>query len=273
MEAKLLNLDGLSVRLLHGNAPPKILVDNVSLYIERGETLGLIGESGCGKSMTCSAIVGLIPSNLVSSVTSISFNGQELTRLSPKDLRRVRGGKIATIMQNPAICFDQIYTIRAHFFETIRVHDSGDNPTELFEERSRRALKEVGFDDTDRIMSLYPFQMSGGMLQRTMTALALVNDPELLLADEPTTDLDLPGQAALLDLLTDIQRRRGIGILMISHDLSVVGRIADRIMVMRDGRIVDCGTRDAIFESPEHEYSKELLGTYATLCNTPWGKL
>ncbi len=272
MTPPLLILEGLTVELPRKGAPSKVLVDDVSLRIEAGETLGLIGESGCGKSMTCSAIVGMIPSNLRSRATSISFKGTELTEQSPVQMRGIRGGKIATIMQNPALCFDPVFTIRSHFYETLRAHEGGVS-TERLEVRSRKVLEEVSFDDPERILSLYPFQMSGGMLQRAMTALALVGDPELLLADEPTTDLDLPGQAALLDLLTEIQRHRGIGILLISHDLGVVGRIAHRVIVMRDGRIVDRGTRDEIFGSASHEYSRELLETYAALCDTPWGKL
>lgn len=269
-QPKLLTLKNLTVVLPRKNEGPKRLVDGVSLEVNVGETLGLIGESGCGKSMTCSAIVGLIPSNLTHTVDSISFKGTELTELSGSALRGIRGSKIATVMQNPALCFDQIFTIRSHFYETMRAHGVGEGD---FDGKSRRALEEVGFDDTSRILSLYPFQMSGGMLQRTMIALALLNDPDLLLTDEPTTDLDLPGQAALLNLLETIQRNRRIGILLISHDLGVVRRIAHRIMVMRDGRIVEEGTRGLIFDAPRHSYTKELLTTFRALCDTSWGDL
>lgn len=260
--------------------PP--LVGPVDLTVERGQVVCLVGPSGCGKSLTCMALLGMLPDGVARTAGTIRVNGQTVDRQPPEGhaahgalperLRLLRGRGAAYVLQNPASCFDPVFTIGAHFQETLAAHlpaapKDGPNGTRRpdWHTAALAALREVGFDDAQAILRHYPFQMSGGMLQRVMIALALVLDVPLLIADEPTTDLDLPSQAHVLDLLDQVRRTRNMAILLVTHDLSVAARMADRMAVMRHGRVVEQGDVHELFNAPRHPYTRALLAAHHRL--------
>jgi peptide/nickel transport system ATP-binding protein len=232
-------------------------VDGVSFGIAKGETFALIGESGCGKSLTALAIMRLLPgaAQIVNGARgSVHFGGTELTALPEAQMRGIRGGKIGMIFQEPATSLNPVLTIGAQIAEALRVHGgraSADRVVDL--------LAAVGIPDPQRRAGEYPFQLSGGMKQRAMIAMALAGEPELLIADEPTTALDVTIQAQVLDLLRDLQRQRGMALLLITHDLGVVAQMADRVGVMHGGRLVEVAEREAFFRAPAHPHSRRLF--------------
>lgn len=231
-------------------------VKNVSLTIRKGETVALVGESGSGKSVTALATVSLI--NQSADITgSVKYCGKEIINTSNKDLRKIRGNDISFIFQEPMTSLNPLHTIERQLSESLKLHQGlkGSKLTEKILD----LLSKVGIDDAHRKISNYPHQLSGGQRQRIMIAMALANKPDLLIADEPTTALDVTIQAQILKLLANIQKSEGMGMLFITHDLSVVRRIADRVCVMKDGKIVEAGATNEIFSSPNHEYTKKLL--------------
>jgi nickel transport system ATP-binding protein len=246
-----------------GPEGPVPLVRGVSLSVPANRVVGLIGESGCGKSLTCLGILGLLSGNLRRTRGEIYLRGTPVHTLAPEAMRRHRGRSVAMILQNPMSCFDAVHTIGQHFRETVASHGLQTNGE--FRDQAESALHEVGFDETDAILDLYPFQMSGGMLQRVMIALALLLEPPLLIADEPTTDLDTVSQATILDLLLSLRERRGLGVLLVTHDLSVIARLADEVAVMREGAIIERGPVTAIFAAPRHSYTASLLRAHHRL--------
>ncbi|MFP5221650.1 MAG: ATP-binding cassette domain-containing protein [Acidobacteriota bacterium] len=248
----LLSIDALEVTAA-ASPHPRPVVRGVSLSVRAGEVLGLIGESGSGKSMTCLSVMRLLPSAMHRTGGRILVQGSE---------RFARGRDVGMVMQNPASCFDQVMTIEGHFRETLAAHNF---PWNAGRSRALDSLRESGFDAPEAILPAYPFQLSGGMLQRVMIALAMVVEPRLLLADEPTTDLDMPAQARVLDLLDALRKRRNLGILLVTHDLSVVARLADTVAVMHDGVIVESGPVRRIFEAPSHPYTRTLLAAHFDL--------
>lgn len=254
----------LEVEDLAISAAGKQLVRGISFTAERGKVTGLVGESGSGKSLTCQTIMGLVPRGLRAS-GSICLGGETMPVSSGNTARarQARGKRAAMILQNPMSCFDPVFTIRAHFKETLAAH--GAAAAENGPERWRTSLVEVGFPEPDSILRLYPFQMSGGMLQRVMIALALLLDVDFLLADEATTDLDAVSQARVLDLIETLMRHRNLGVLLVTHDLSVIARLADQVLVMHNGDIVERGGVHAIFNAPRHEYTASLLQAHYRL--------
>lgn len=231
-------------------------VKNVSLTIRKGETVALVGESGSGKSVTALATVSLI--NQSADITgSVKYCGKEIINTSNKDLRKIRGNDISFIFQEPMTSLNPLHTIERQLSESLKLHQGlkGSKVTEKILD----LLSKVGIDEAHRKISNYPHQLSGGQRQRIMIAMALANKPDLLIADEPTTALDVTIQAQILELLANIQKSEGMGMLFITHDLSVVRRIADRVCVMKDGEIVETGATNEIFSSPSHEYTKKLL--------------
>jgi nickel transport system ATP-binding protein len=249
------------------------LVGPVDLTVERGQVVCLVGPSGCGKSLTCMSLLGMLPDGVTRTAGTIrvhgqTVDGQDADGAPPERLRLLRGRGAAYVLQNPASCFDPVFTIGAHFQETLAAHlpAGGRNGTRPdWRAAARAALREVGFDDARAILRHYPFQMSGGMLQRVMIALALVLDVPLLIADEPTTDLDLPSQARVLDLLDQVRRTRDMAILLVTHDLSVAARMAHRMAVMRHGRVVEQGDVRELFAAPRHPYTRALLAAHHRL--------
>jgi len=234
-------------------------VKNVSLTLDRGETVALVGESGSGKSVTALSVIQLLPYPLASHPTgSILYRGDELVGAGPSLLRAVRGNEISMIFQEPMTSLNPLHTIEKQIAESLKLHRglTGAAATE----RVLELLDLVGVQNARQRLTAYPHELSGGQRQRVMIAMALANEPDLLIADEPTTALDVTIQAQILELLKDLQARLGMALLLITHDLGVVRKMADRICVMTDGEIVERGTPRQIFESPRHPYTRHLLG-------------
>ena len=238
-------------------------VDGVSFSVEKGQTLGIVGESGCGKSVTCLTIMGLNPKRNTISSGEVLFDGEEILNASSRKLREIRGDKIAMIFQDPMTSLNPVYTIGKQLEEAILLHR--DVSKKAARARALELLKAVGIPRADRRIDDYPHQFSGGMRQRVMIAMALVNDPDLLIADEPTTALDVTTQAQILDLMMRLQQDFGSAILMITHDLGVVAETADDVIVMYAANIVEQGSADTIFKRPHHPYTWGLLGSLPRL--------
>jgi len=261
-DAHLLEVDGLSLCLKTGQQERQV-VDNLSFTLQANRILGLIGESGCGKSLSCLAVMRLLPKAIRQTGGTIQFDGQSIDALAFSRMRTIRGRSLAMIMQNPMSCFDAVFTVGEHFKETLASHPDKDSRSN--EERIHGSLHAVGFNDPQSILGLYPFQMSGGMLQRAMVALALMMNVKLLIADEPTTDLDVIAQAKVLGLLETIRDTHGMAILLVTHDLGVIARLADDVAVMQEGQIIETGIAAEIFETSRHPYTRELINAHLEL--------
>ena len=240
-------------------------VDGVDLTVERGRTLGIVGESGCGKSMLSLSVMRLVPPPGRIASGRIMFDGQDLLGLPAAAMRGLRGRRIAMIFQEPMTSLNPAYTVGDQIMEAMRAHER--NPRNL-RARATEALARVRIPAPDRRLDEYPHQMSGGMRQRVMIAMALSCAPDLLIADEPTTALDVTVQAQILDLLRDLQAQTGMGIVLITHDLGVVAEMADEVAVMYSGRVVERATAAALFDDPQHPYTLGLLGSVPRLEET-----
>jgi len=229
-------------------------VDDVSFYLDPGELLGLVGESGCGKSITALSIMRLIapPGKIVGG--EISFDGRNLLKLSDSEMREIRGDDIAMIFQDPMTSLNPVFTVGEQIAEALRLHRKLSRKDAR--EAAIAAMREVSIPDPARRINDYPHQLSGGMRQRVMIAMALACDPKLLIADEPTTALDVTIQAQILELLNDLRRNRELAVLLITHDLGVVAEVADRVAVMYTGRIVEESPVDELFARPRHPYTE-----------------
>jgi peptide/nickel transport system ATP-binding protein len=238
------------------------VVRGVSLTVERGEVLGLVGESGSGKSVTSLAVLGLLsPAARVEG--SIRFEGRELVGLADKEMRAIRGREIAMIFQEPMTALNPVMTVGRQIGEAVLAHRTVGRAEAKRE--AIAAMEAVGLAEAARRYSDHPHQFSGGQRQRILIAMALVNKPKILLADEPTTALDVTIQAQVLELMKALQRERGLGMLFTSHDLAVVGQMADRVAVMRAGQVVETGTARQVLTAPEHAYTKSLLAAVPTM--------
>ena len=238
-------------------------VDHLNLSIAPGEALGLVGESGSGKSVTALAILRLLdPAAQISG--SIRFDGRELLSLPFDQMRRVRGRDISMIFQEPMTALNPVMPVGRQIAEAIRAHHPETNRVEI-RNAVMEAMHAVALPEPERRIRDYPHQFSGGQRQRILIAMAIVNRPRLLIADEPTTALDVTVQAQILDLLAGLRERYSLAMLFISHDLAVVSQVADRVAVMRHGLLLEEGPRRAIFESPQHAYTRSLLGAIPTL--------
>jgi peptide/nickel transport system ATP-binding protein len=238
-------------------------VDGVSFTVEKGQTLGIVGESGCGKSVTCLTVMGLNPKATTISSGEVLFKGEEILHAPSAKLRDIRGNSIAMIFQDPMTSLNPVYTIGKQLEEAILLHR--DVTKKEARARSLELLKAVGIPRAERRIDDYPHQFSGGMRQRVMIAMALVNDPDLLIADEPTTALDVTTQAQILDLMMRLQQDFGSAIMMITHDLGVVAEVADEVIVMYAAQIVEQGSAETIFKRPHHPYTWGLLGSLPRL--------
>jgi len=236
-------------------------VDGVSFSVDRGQTLGIVGESGSGKSVANLTILGLTRSPITSISGRILFEGRDLLDASPDEMQHIRGEEIAMIFQDPLTSLHPFHKIGKQLTEAILVHK--DVSTEEASARAIELLRLVGIPDAEGRLKAYPHEFSGGMRQRVMIAMALVNDPKILIADEPTTALDVTIQAQILRLIQRLQDQLGMAVILITHDLGVVADIAEYINVMYAGRIVEAGTLDQIFYDPQHPYTWGLLGSIA----------
>jgi ABC-type glutathione transport system ATPase component len=243
-------------------------VDGVSFGLSPGEVLAIVGESGSGKSVTAQTILGLTRSPNTEIAGEVRLGGQELIGASERELREVRGARVGVVFQDPMTSFNPVYTIGRQIAEAIRAHRK-DLGKEEAGERARELLDSVGIPDAARRVDDYPHQFSGGMRQRAMIAMALSLDPEVLIADEPTTALDVTVQAQILALLERLNRERNLATILITHDLGVVAEVADRVLVMHDGAIVERGSLDDIFYSPRDPYTRKLLGEVLRLDAAP----
>lgn len=255
-DASILSVVGLNVEIPVPGATLRPVRD-VSLNVGRGETLAVVGESGCGKSLTALAIMGLLPRQAKVQSTSLDLNGESLDAASAKRWRELRGDRIAMIFQDPMTALDPCYRIGDQMCEILLQHRKMSRSDALA--RSRDLLGKVGIPAPTERLKQYPHQLSGGLRQRVMIAMALLCEPELIIADEPTTALDVTIQAQILRLLRDIQRETKIGLLLITHDLGVVAGMADRIVVMYGGEVVEVGTCDQVLAKPLHPYTEGLV--------------
>jgi microcin C transport system ATP-binding protein len=257
MTAPLLSVRDLSVAFRQGSRQ-MLAVDRVSFEIRKGETVALVGESGSGKSVTALSVMKLLPYPAASHPSgSIKFKGREFIDRSENDMREVRGNDITIIFQEPMTSLNPLHTIEKQLLEVLLLH--GGMTGEPARARIIELLKSVGVQDPESRRGSYPHQLSGGQRQRVMIAMALANEPDLLIADEPTTALDVTVQAQILKLLKDLQTRLGMAMLFITHDLGIVRRIADTICVMKEGKIVETGLVHDVFERPQHPYTRALL--------------
>ena len=261
----LLDLSGVSVTFGTGERRVEAAAE-VSYSVAAGEVVAVVGESGSGKTVTAMSLVGLLPKT--ATVTgSASLNGRELFGLSPAELRKVRGNEIGVVFQEPMSALNPVFTVGAQLIEAITTH----RPVSSSAARARATelLALVGLPDARRMLRSYPHELSGGQAQRVLIAMAVANEPALLIADEPTTALDVTVQAEILELLRDLRSRLGVGILLITHDMGVVADLADRVVVMNAGRVVEQGTVTEIFTSPREEYTRQLLGAVVSLSGVP----
>ena len=257
MTAPLLSVRDLSVAFSQGGRT-SLAVDHVSFDIARGETLALVGESGSGKSVSALSVLKLLPYPPASHPSGeILFGGKDLMTLQERELRQVRGNKVTMIFQEPMTSLNPLHTIEQQIAEVLKLHRGmGDSQAR---KRTLDLLNEVGIREPEKRLSAYPHQLSGGQRQRVMIAMALANEPQLLIADEPTTALDVTVQAQILELLETLKVKNGMSMLFITHDLGIVRKIADRVCVMTKGKVVETGTTEDIFTDPQHAYTRHLL--------------
>ena len=246
-------------------------LDDVSFYVNEGEVLGIVGESGSGKSVTSYSLMGLIanPGKIIGG--DLYFNGYHINDMSEKEMRKIRGNEVSIIFQDPMTSLNPVYTIGNQIMEVILLH-TNKSKTEA-KERAKELLTLVGINEPEKRLKQYPHELSGGRRQRVMIAVALACEPKLLIADEPTTALDVTIQAQIIELMMDLKNKLGMAIIMITHDLGVVASICDRIAVMYAGKIVESGLTDDIFYNPKHEYTKGLLKSIPKMYEADYERL
>jgi peptide/nickel transport system ATP-binding protein len=238
-------------------------VDGISLSVKRGTTLGIVGESGSGKSMLSLSVMGLVPPPGRITEGQVLFRGTDLTKLAPAQMRNLRGNRIAMIFQEPMTSLNPVHTVGFQIVEALRAHRK-EAPARL-KEQAIEALRKVRIPSPERRFDEYPHQLSGGMRQRVMIAMALVCKPDLLIADEPTTALDVTIQAQILELLRELQAETGMAIILITHDLGVVAQVADEVAVMYAGKVVERAPVSQVFQDPQHPYTIGLMGSVPSL--------
>ena len=255
--SKLLQVNDLKIEF-HTDRGTVVAVDGIDFSLEKGETLGLVGESGAGKSVTSLAVMGLLP-KYASVSGNVNYQDKNLLTFTEHELQKIRGDRISMIFQEPMTSLNPVFTIQDQLSETIELHQGGKQAEIL--EKTVDSLDLVGIPNARRIMKQYPHQLSGGMRQRIMIAMALACNPDILIADEPTTALDVTIQAQILLLMRNLQERLDTGVLLITHDLGVVAQVAHKVGVMYAGQIVEFSSMDELFRRPKHPYTRGLLAT------------
>ncbi|MDX6840571.1 MAG: dipeptide ABC transporter ATP-binding protein [Hafnia sp.] len=252
----LLDVNELSVHFGEKEAPFRA-VDRISYSVNQGEVVGIVGESGSGKSVSSLAIMGLIDFPGRVTASSLSFNNIDLQKISEKERRQIVGAEVAMIFQDPMTSLNPCYTVGFQIMEALKVHQGGNRSTRR--QRAIDLLTLVGIPDPDSRLDVYPHQLSGGMSQRVMIAMAIACRPKLLIADEPTTALDVTIQAQIIELLLELQQKENMALVLITHDLALVAEAAHKIIVMYAGQVVEAGTAQEIFRTPRHPYTQALL--------------
>ena len=254
-----LRVEGLRTEFATGEGPPAVAVQDLSFEVNRGETLCIVGESGCGKSLTALSVLRLLPRPYGRiGAGRVIFDGRDLVGLTEPEIREIRGRAISMIFQEPMTSLNPVLNIGRQIAETVMVHEG--LPWQACMDRALEMLRQVRIPEAERRLHEYPHQLSGGMRQRVMIAMALACRPRVLLADEPTTALDVTIQAQILDLIRELQRETGTAVVLITHDLGVVAEMADRVLVMYAGSKVEEGTAEEIFDAPSHPYTRGLMG-------------
>ena len=247
----------LEVENLRVEFGPFKAVDGVSLSLDAGEVVGIVGESGSGKSVTALALMGLIDEPGRVNATRLAFDGRDLLTMRERERRQLLGRDIAMIFQDPTASLNPCFTVAFQLIETLRIHEGGSK--KALRARALQLLRDVDIPDAERRLEAYPHQLSGGMSQRVMVAMAIACNPRLLIADEPTTALDVTIQAQMLALLLKLQRSRGMALVLITHDLGVVAEVAQRVLVMYAGQVVETAAVPQLFDAPRHPYTEALL--------------
>lgn len=262
---KVLEIEDLAVSFSTSQGSVKA-VRGISFSLDKGETLAIVGESGSGKSVTAKAIMGILASNGIVESGNISFEEKNLLNIKEKEFNKIRGNKISMIFQDPMSSLDPIMKIGKQIVETIIINDTTRSVSRVEAKKfALQLIQDVGIDNPEKMFNRYPFELSGGMRQRIVIAIAVAANPDILICDEPTTALDVTIQAQILDLLQDLQRKRQLSMIFITHDLGVVARVADRIAVMYAGKIVEMGTAEDIFYNPKHPYTWALMSSMPDL--------
>ncbi len=266
----LLSVDDLGVRFATEDGIVHA-VDGVSFDIRPGEILGIVGESGSGKSVTAQTVMGLTRSPNATIAGSVRFHGMDLVTASDEQLQSIRGREISMVFQDPMTSLNPVYRVGDQIVEAIQAHKEIDD--DEAKDRARELLASVGIPNADKRVDDYPYEFSGGMRQRAMIAMALSLEPRILIADEPTTALDVTIQAQIMKLIQSLNEERGLAVILITHDLGVIAEVADRVLVMYAGQIVEQGTLDDIFYDPQHPYTWGLMGSLTRLDQPPPDRL
>ncbi|MGG4488583.1 staphylopine uptake ABC transporter ATP-binding protein CntD [Metabacillus idriensis] len=258
---KLLEVKDLTIR---DSGDDRTIVECSTFALEKGRCLAIVGESGSGKSVTCRALMRLNKPHLHQS-GEIRLNGEDLMSLTNREMRKKRGKNLCMILQNGMSAFDPTCVIGVHLYETLHEHYGWSK--RVIEDKVKYAMERVNLKNPGELLKKYPHQLSGGMLQRMMIALALVLEPDIIIADEPTTALDTISQYEVIEQFSRLRERMGCSLIFVSHDLGAVRKIADDVMIMKDGKIVEMGEKEIIFSSPQHPYTKYLVSTRYSLSN------
>jgi peptide/nickel transport system ATP-binding protein len=266
----LLDIRGLTIDIARDSGPARV-VDGIDLSLAEGESLGIVGESGCGKSLTMLSLVGLLPNRIRATGGTATFAGQDLLRMSAKELRRVRGSQIGFIFQDPMTSLNPVMRVGDQIAEALVFQSGLKKPQAM--ERAAELLELVGIPSPRDRLQAWPHELSGGMRQRVMIAMGLAGNPRLLIADEPTTALDVTIQAQIVDLVRELKDRLKMSVVWITHDLALIAGLADRIAVLYAGTVVEDAPVGVIFERPGHPYTRGLLGSLPTLSDQPMARL
>jgi peptide/nickel transport system ATP-binding protein len=256
-EDPLVRVAGLRLSVAGGRTE---VVHGIDFEVHRGETVGIVGESGSGKTLACRSLLGILPHGVACTGGTLAFDGLNLTDLSERDWRRVRGTRISAVFQDPASYLNPSIRVGRQLDEVFRVRLGHSRRAARV--ASVAALARLGLVDPERVYTQYPFELSGGMLQRVLLAIALAAEPELLIADEATTALDVTVQAEVLDLLADLRITTGLTVILVSHDLAVVSQVCDHVYVLREGRVVEQGPTGDILQRPQHPYTRSLIDSH-----------